>query len=119
MKFYKETTKDWSVPTPNHVYLLTTDKSKLYGYIKAGTEEVTVFGKPYNFDSRRRTFQEVKELGEIDLNKVTVPTWRVNGSKGNMYLVQKIDNVYNCNCSGFKFRGNCRHIAEIEHAQGY
>lgn len=67
MKFFKETTSDWATPTPNHTYLLTTDKSKLYGYLKAGTEEVTVFNKPINFDPRRRTFCEVKELGEINL----------------------------------------------------
>jgi hypothetical protein len=71
MKFFQETTK-WDIPTPNHIYLLTTDKSKMYGYIKAGTEETMVFKKALGFDPRYRTFKEVKELGEIDINNLKV-----------------------------------------------
>ena len=114
MKFYKETTKDWASATPNHTYLLTDDKSKMYGYIKARSGDTFTFKKPIKFDARRRTFVEVKELGEIDLNEAQGETWKVDGSGGNSYVVQKIDNVYNCTCSGFKFRGECRHIKQIE-----
>jgi hypothetical protein len=117
MKFYKETTADWSAPTPNHIYLLSTDKSKAFGYIKAGTEEVMVFKKSYNFDSRRRTFVEVKELGEIDLDEVKSEKWEFAGSKGNTYVVQKTDNILKCTCPGFTFRGDCKHVKEVE-AQG-
>ena len=113
MKFFRETTPDWASPTPNHVYLLSTDKSKMYGYIKAGTEEVTVMKSSYRFDARRRTFVEVKELGEIEI-EAQWQSWKVDGSNGNSYLVQKIDNVYNCTCSGFKFKGECKHIKQIE-----
>lgn len=67
MKFYRETTQ-WENATPNHIYLLTTDKSKLYGYIKSSTQENIVLAKPIRFDARGRTFVEVKELGEIDLH---------------------------------------------------
>jgi hypothetical protein len=114
MKFFLETTPDWSAPTPNHVYLLTTDKSKMYGYIKAGTESVTVFKKPYNFDARRRTFAEVAVLGEIDLNEVKTESWKFTGSKGNEYVVQKIDNMLKCSCPGFTFRGECKHVKQVE-----
>ena len=114
MKFYRETTKDWASPTPNHVYLLSTDKSKMYGYIKAGTEEVTVVKKAYNFDARRRTFQEVKELGELSLDDVKTETWNFTGSKGETYIVQKIDNMLKCNCPGYTFRGDCKHVKQIE-----
>jgi hypothetical protein len=113
MKFYKETTKDWAAPTPNHVYLLSTDKSKMYGYIKAGTEEVTVVKKAYPFDARRRTFVEVPELGEIDLDQVKGERWEFVGSKGDKYVVQKIDNVLQCTCPGYKYRGECKHVKEI------
>lgn len=71
MKFFRETT-NWDVPTPNHIYLLTNDKSKMYGYIKAGTEETMVFKKAIGFDPRGRQFVQVKELGEIDLDKLEV-----------------------------------------------
>ena len=113
MKFFRETTPDWATPTPNHVYLLSTDKSKMYGYIKAGTEEVTVMKNSYRFDARRRTFVEVKELGKIEI-EAQGQSWKVDGSNGNSYIVQKIDNVYNCTCSGFKFKGECKHIKQIE-----
>ena len=115
MKFFRETTTDWATPTPNHIYLLSTDKSKMYGYIKAGTEEVTVVKKAYNFDARRRTFQEVTELGEIDLDEVkSTEQWTVAGSNGNQYVVQRVDGVLKCTCPGHNFRGECRHTKEIE-----
>jgi len=115
LKFYRETTLDWAQPTPNHVYLLSTDKSKMYGYIKAGTEEVTVVKKAYNFDARRRTFVEVKELGEIDLKDLSVEQqWEVTGSKGNRYIVQKVEGVLQCSCAGYTFRGDCRHVKEVK-----
>jgi len=114
MKFYRETTSDWATPTPNHVYLLSTDKSKMYGYIKAGTEEVTVMKSSYRFDARRRTFQEVEELGEIDLDEVKSEKWEFTGSKGDKYFVQKIDGELRCSCPGYTFRGECKHIKEVE-----
>jgi hypothetical protein len=113
MKFYKETTADWASPTPNHIYLLTTDKSKMYGYLKAGTEEVTVFKKPYTFDARRRTFREVRELGEVSLDDVKTEKWEFTGSKGDVYVVEKIDNMLKCSCPGYTFRGDCKHVKEI------
>jgi len=113
MKFFRETTADWASPTPNHVYLLNNTKDKMYGYIKAGTDEVTVVKKAYRFDARRRTFAEVKELGEIDLDTVKGETWNFTGSKGDTYIVQKIDNMLKCSCPGFTYRGDCKHVKEI------
>ena len=107
MKFYKETTQ-WAVP--NHVYLLSTDKSKMYGYIKRGTETAETFKKPYRFDVRGRTFVEVKELGEIDLDLVKSEKWEFTGSKGDTYIVQKIDGQLSCSCPGYRFRGDCKHL---------
>ena len=111
MKFYQETTV-WA--TPNHIYLLSTDKSKAYGYIKRGTEEAVTFKKPYPFDQRGRKFVEVKELGEIDLDVVRGETWEFTGSKNNTYVVQKMDGMLKCSCPGYTFRGNCKHVKEVE-----
>lgn len=111
MKFYRETTA-WD--TPNHVYLLSTDKSKMYGYIKRNTDDAVTFKKPYRFDVRGRTFVEVKELGEIDLDLVKTETWKFTGSKGNEYVVQKIDNMLKCSCPGYTFRGECKHVKLVE-----
>ena len=114
MKFYRETTVDWSSPTPNHTYLLNNTRDKMYGYIKLGTEEAVVFKKPYRFDARRRTFREVTELGEIDTDQVRGQQWEFAGSKGNKYIVQKLDNVLKCTCPGFTYRGECKHVKQIE-----
>lgn len=114
MKFFRETTTDWTSPTPNHVYLLNNTRDKMYGYIKSGTEEVTVVKKPYRFDARRRTFQEVTELGEIDADQVRSQKWEFIGSKGDTYVVQKIDDMLQCTCPGFTFRGECKHVKSVE-----
>jgi hypothetical protein len=111
MKFFRETTA-WAVP--NHVYLLSTDKSKMYGYIRRGTDVTETFKKPYRFDTRGRTFLEVKELGEIDLDLVKTETWKFTGSKGNEYVVEKIDNMLKCSCPGFTYRGECKHVKQVE-----
>jgi hypothetical protein len=111
MKFYKETTA-WDVP--NHVYLLSTDKSKMYGYIKRGTEAAITFKKPYRFDTRGRKFVEVQELGEIDLDLVKTEKWEFTGSKGDKYIVEKLDGLLKCSCPGYTFRGDCKHVKEVE-----
>ena len=55
MRYFQETTK-WSVATPNHIYLLSTDKGRLYAYIKAGSNEPVVLKKPIAFFAKDRTF---------------------------------------------------------------
>jgi hypothetical protein len=115
MRFYRETTA-WDGNVPNHIYLLSTDKSKMFGYMKAGTQETAVFKKPYRFDARYRTFQEVLELGEIDMDNLSQPAvqnWEFIGSKGDKYIVQKIDNMLQCSCPGFTYRGDCKHVKEV------
>jgi hypothetical protein len=86
----------------------------MYGYIRRGTDVAETFKKPYRFDTRGRKFVVVKELGEIDLDLVKAETWKFMGSKGNEYVVQKIDNMLQCTCPGYTFRGNCKHVKEVE-----
>jgi hypothetical protein len=112
MKFYRETTA-WDSNVPNHVYLLSTDKSKMYGYIRRGTDVAETFKKPYRFDTRGRQFVEVPELGEIDLDEVKSEKWEFTGSKGDTYIVQKIEDVLRCTCPGFTYRGDCKHVKEV------
>lgn len=111
MKFFREITA-WSVP--NHVYLLNNTKDKMYGYIRRGTDIAETFKKPYRFDARHRSFVEVKELGELDLDLVKTETWKFTGSKNNTYIVQKMDGVLKCSCPGYTFRGDCKHVKEVE-----
>lgn len=107
MKFFQETTV-WDGNYPNHIYLLSDDKSKMYAYIRAGTNEHKVFKKPIGFDPRHRTFKDLKMAVPSVKQK---PAGReVKGSKGETYYVN--DEEGTCTCSGFKYRGTCKHVAE-------
>ena len=41
--------------------------------------------------------------------------WTVDGSKGNMYIVEwdPYQRKYSCNCLGYTYRKKCRHITQI------
>lgn len=41
-------------------------------------------------------------------------TWIVVGSKGSKYTVTKSGRDYSCNCTGFGFRHQCRHVNELK-----
>lgn len=60
MRVLKETTKDWAVDCPNHIYYVTDDKSKMLAFYNVNTKKVTKFSKPIGFDTRYRTFKELK-----------------------------------------------------------
>ena len=104
----------------NHVYWLNNSKDKMYAYAKFGNPaEVTTFKNPIRIDGRGRKFEQVRNdiYGWVDEDEVVAtvnPTWTIEGSKGDKYIVEKDGSVYNCTCSGFKFRGECRHIKEVE-----
>ena len=44
-------------------------------------------------------------------------TWEVTGSAGNRYLVTRDSSGWSCDCKGFQFRRNCRHVTEISSKQ--
>lgn len=60
MRVLKETTKDWKDNCPNHIYYVTDDKSKMVAFYNVNTKKVTKFKKPIGFDTRYRTFKELK-----------------------------------------------------------
>lgn len=72
MNLLQETTKDWKVPTPNHIYIFGPSSSKAIGYIKEGTKVAIKFSTPMQFDKRNRTFVslKVKEQVGYDLSAV-------------------------------------------------
>ena len=45
-----------------------------------------------------------------------VRSWEVRGSAGNRYLVTRDATGWSCDCKGFQFRRNCRHITEVSAA---
>ena len=121
MKAFLEVTEwaDTTVPNCNHVYWMNNSKEKIYAYAKFGNPaEVQAFKSPIRIDSRGRKFELVRNIyGWVDPDDEVVsanPTWTIMGSKGDKYIVEKDGSVYNCTCSGFKYRGSCRHITEVE-----
>ena len=39
-----------------------------------------------------------------------VKTWKVEGSKGNVYKVTLSGDRWSCTCPGFRWRNSCKHI---------
>jgi len=115
MKFYQETTV-WSNSTPNHIYVLDDSKSKMFAYVRAGTKSVFKFKTPLPISTKGRKFVEVKNTFNFKLED-DVPQaekWTVTGSKGDKYTVRKIDGVFQCSCTGYKYHGKCKHAKQIE-----
>jgi uncharacterized Zn finger protein len=42
--------------------------------------------------------------------------WTVKGSKGDEYKVSELNGNWSCTCSGFKFRGKCKHEESVRQA---
>lgn len=40
-------------------------------------------------------------------------TWEVTGTAGNRYLVTRDSAGWSCDCKGFQFRRNCKHITQL------
>ena len=122
MKAFLETT-EWEGAEGknyNHVYWMNDSKDKMYAYAKFGNPaEVTTFKNPIRIDARGRRFEQVRNdiYGWVDAEEAMAaanPNWTVTGSKGVNYIVELVDNMYTCTCPGFKFRGACRHITEVQ-----
>lgn len=113
MKAFQELT-EWATEfdMPNHVYFLNDSKDKMYGYVQSKTGIVQTMSKPYKFKASGRKFKEVENRWNFKIED-DLPEGFVKiaiGSKGEKYTITEIDNVRQCSCPGFKFRGKCRHI---------
>ena len=114
MKWFAETTV-WKDGTPNGIYLLDDSKSKMYAYRSPREAEIKVFRNPIRIDVRGRKFVVNPVQFETKLREPEPEgrTWTVKGSKGDEYRVSELNGNYSCTCSGFKFRGRCRHEESI------
>lgn len=100
MKILQEITK-WEDTTPNHIYHIN-DAGKLVAYQREGTTEIKTFSTPMSFDRGRRKFITLEEIAEAK----PAGAKEVKGSNGKIYYVQD----GKCTCTGFKFRGSCKHV---------
>jgi hypothetical protein len=114
MQAYKEITVwDDGNTNINHTYLL--DGDKMLAYIRKGTEDEFWFKNPIRIDKRGRKFEQLKQspFGKL-IGKDVSNTREVTGSKGQTYIINLDENT--CTCSGFTFRGTCKHVKELETA---
>ena len=114
MKWFAEVT-EWKDLAPNHVYLMDDSKSQMYAYVPRGATKPTVFRAPIRIDIRGRKFKinPVQFKTEIRSPDPEGRVWEVKGSKGDIYKVTEVRGEYSCTCSGFKFRGDCKHIKGV------
>jgi hypothetical protein len=116
MKWFEETTQWTGTKQPNHVYLMDDSKSKMYAYIKFGKGDPESFKNPIRIFTQGRTFKEQRNFTML-FEKFADPaarTWAILGSKGNNYTVVQTHSGYSCSCSGFKFRGACKHVESVK-----
>lgn len=113
MKLVQETTVFTDAKMPNHSYLLD-DAGIAIGMRKFSAGEVVRFRTPLRLDIRGRTFKLVDDLGSDaeDSSRVV----EVAGSRGDVYFVDLYRKQ--CSCTGFKYRGDCKHIAIAESKVG-
>ena len=116
MKTMLETTV-WRDSTPNHVYFLNNSRDRMFGYVAQGTDQPVRFKKPIQFNVRARQFQAVPNIWNFATSDPLTKSWSVAGSNGSTHSVTELDGVLSCSCSGFRFRGQCRHAKEIADGQ--
>jgi len=114
MKWFAEVT-EWKDLAPNHVYLMDDAKNQMYAYVPTGATKPTVFKVPIRIDIRGRKFKinPVQFKTDIRPPEPEGRVWEVKGSKGDIYKVTEVRGEYSCSCSGFKFRGDCKHIKGV------
>ena len=111
MKWFAETT-DWKDTVPNGIYLLDDGKTKMYAFKPRGTGEIKVFRNAIKIETRGRKFvvNPVQFETKLKEEEPEGRFWIVKGSKGDEYKVTELNGNLSCTCSGFKFRGDCRHV---------
>ena len=109
MKFFQEITEGNHYP--NHVYLLSDNKEYMHGYVKAGSNALEMMKSKYRFGTTKRKFNEVPNTFGFVEPEVVVSkdSWIVKGSRGDTYIVERVDGKLTCTCSGFRFRSKCKH----------
>ena len=114
MKWFTETT-DYKDSTPNGVYLLDDSKTKMYAFRPFGTGTIKVFRNPIRIDLRGRKFviNSVQFKTELTEPEPEGRVIEVTGSKGDVYKVTELNGNYSCTCSGFRFRGDCKHVKSV------
>lgn len=117
MKWYLETTVWNDARVLNGVYYLDDSKSKLYAYMSPIDSSIKVFKNPISFNTRGRKFvvnHTQPSVNIPDNAPSNLKGIKVSGSNGSQYIVSlDSDGNKNCSCTGFKFRGTCKHLVNL------
>ena len=115
MRIVQETTtwSDGFGDSCNHIYVCNDSMNEIIAYVPRGSRKVFKFKKPIKFDTRGRTFEDVGDAEPPAPEQITV-----QGSKGETYYLTEEDGQWSCTCPGFKYRGQCRHVAEKQQSAG-
>ena len=103
----------------NHTYLLD-NKNRIIAYIKHNDDQVNILKTQIKIDKRYRTFIKVRNNALERLIPTTVKSnTRVFKVKSNTkeYMVELTDSNYSCTCTGYSFRGKCKHITAVAEKQ--
>jgi hypothetical protein len=113
MKWFAETT-DYKDAVPNGIYLLDDAKAKMYAFKPRGTDDIKVFRNPIRIDTRGRKFvvNPVQFKTKLKEPEPLGRYWIVKGSKGDEYRITEHSGNLSCTCSGFRFRGDCKHVKD-------
>ena len=119
LEILKETTVWSDGSNANHTYLL--DGTKIIAYAKFSDNSVQVLRTQIKIDKRYRTFVKTKHYGlEKFIKKTPIKSntrvFKVV-SKTKEYFVELSDYNYTCTCTGFNFRGKCKHITAVVETQ--
>lgn len=101
---------------PAHTYLL--DGTTLVAYIRVGTVEPYYFKSGIKgFSKSGRKFEVIKANPFTPQAKAEPTPWilQVQGSKPNTFY-QVNTSELTCTCPGYTFRGDCKHIKQLETA---
>jgi hypothetical protein len=118
LEILKETTV-WNTdsPVPNHTYLL--DGDKLVAYAKFGSDEIVISKTQIKISKRYRTFVRDYHVGLNTLipkriAEAGVRTFKINSKEKEYFVTLKEkSNTFSCTCTGFQFRGKCKHIDAV------
>jgi len=115
LEILKETTIWSDSSNANHIYLL--DGNKIVAYAKFGGNDIQALKTQIKIDKRYRTFVKTKHSGlekiiKSSSTKSNTKVFKVI-SKTKEYFVELSDYNYTCTCTGFNFRGKCKHITAV------
>ena len=115
LEILKETTIWSDSSNANHTYLL--DGNKIIAYAKFGGNDIQELRTQIKIDKRYRTFVKTKHSGlqkyiKNTPKKSNTKVFKVI-SKTKEYFVELSDYNYTCTCTGFNFRGKCKHITAV------